>query len=118
MVEIKRFLLCLPAELREAIRKEAEQKGISSNSLVVTILWKHFHEAGQPPLSVCWGIVERAGKVSGAAGLSPEQPPMSRHPANLLDRIRSGLGVSAEKPGGAFVPNSRSGICLAGRTLT
>lgn len=48
MVEIKRFLLCLPAELREAIRKEAEQKGISSNSLVVTILWKHFHEDGQP----------------------------------------------------------------------
>ena len=44
MVEIKKFLLCLPAELREAIRKEAERKGISSNSLVVTILWKHFHE--------------------------------------------------------------------------
>ena len=48
MVEIKRFLLCLPAELREAIRKEAEQKGISSNSLVVTILWNHFKEAGHP----------------------------------------------------------------------
>ena len=44
MVEIKKFLLCLPAELREAIRKEAERKGISSNSLVVTILWKHFQE--------------------------------------------------------------------------
>lgn len=48
MVEIKRFLLCLPAELREAIRKEAEQKGVSSNSLVVTILWNHFHKADNP----------------------------------------------------------------------
>ena len=42
MVEIKCFLLCLLVELREAIRKEAERKGISSNSLVVTILWEYF----------------------------------------------------------------------------
>lgn len=44
MVEIKKFLLCLPAELREAIRKEAERKGLSSNSLVLTILWNYFHQ--------------------------------------------------------------------------
>ena len=54
-------------------------------------------------------MVERARKVSGAAGLSPEQTPLSCHPANLLDRIWSGLGVSAEKPGWAFVPKSHAG---------
>jgi len=43
MVEIKRFLLYLPAELREAIRKEAEKRGLSSNSLIITILWNYFH---------------------------------------------------------------------------
>ena len=48
-------------------------------------------------------MVERARKVSGTAGLSPEQPPLSRHPANLLDRIRSGLGVCTEKPDGALL---------------
>lgn len=43
VIEIKKFLLCLPAELREAIRKEAEKKGVSSNSLIITILWNYFH---------------------------------------------------------------------------
>ena len=42
MVLIRKFLLCLPAELKEAIQQEARMKGVSQNSLIVMILWQHF----------------------------------------------------------------------------
>lgn len=42
MVLIRKFLLCLPAELKEAIQQEARKKGVSQNSLIVMILWQHF----------------------------------------------------------------------------
>ena len=42
MVLIRKFLLCLPAELKETIQQEARKKGVSQNSLIVMILWQHF----------------------------------------------------------------------------
>ena len=45
MVLIRKFLLCLPAELKETIQQEARKKGVSQNSLIVMILWQHFKKA-------------------------------------------------------------------------
>ena len=41
-MKIRKFLLCLPAELKEAVQQEALKKGVSQNSLIVMILWQHF----------------------------------------------------------------------------
>lgn len=45
IVQIKKILLCLPSELKEAIKAEATAKGMSQNSFILSILWSYFGQA-------------------------------------------------------------------------
>lgn len=41
---IVKFLLCLPLELREAIKARAKDMGMSSNALILKVLWDYIGE--------------------------------------------------------------------------